>query len=201
MRLLGSNLACFRGGRQVFRGINFELGPGDALLVTGRNGVGKSSLLRVVAGLLRAAEGSLDLVGGTADLTIGEQAHYVGHLDAVKPSLTVLENLRFWARYLGSAVAGAEAALAAIGLDTLADLPASYLSAGQRRRLSLARLFAAQRPLWLLDEPTSSLDLSSQQQFEALMRQHLSAGGLVVAATHAPLALAGARELRLGTTG
>src|SRR5262249_31365438 len=179
----------------------FQVGPGGVLWVTGPNGAGKSSLLRVIAGLLRPVDGSLQLADGDADLTIGEQAHYVGHLDAAKPSLTVLENLRFWARYLGSAAAGADAALAAMGLDKLADLPASYLSAGQRRRLSLARLFAAPRSLWLLDEPTSSLDLSSQQRLEAAMRQHLNGGGLIVAATHAPLPLAGAGELRLGTGG
>jgi heme exporter protein A len=197
MRLEAGGLACIRGGRQVFSGLGFSLNGGEALLVTGRNGAGKSSLLRVVAGLLRAAEGRLDLAGGDPDKTIAEQAHYLGHQDALKSSLTVAENLSFWSRYLGGGD-GTEAALAAVGLTAVSALPAAYLSAGQRRRLSIARLLAVQRPVWLLDEPTSALDREAQDALAGLMRQHLSGGGLIVAAAHGPIGLERAKELRLG---
>lgn len=197
MRLTACDLACTRGGRRVFDGLSFSVNAGEALLVTGRNGAGKSSLLRMLAGLVRVAGGSLTLDGGDSQRTIGEQAHYVGHQDALKPSLSVQENLAFWGRYLGG-VTATEEALAAFDLDDLSDLPAAYLSAGQRRRLSLARLAAAPRPIWLLDEPTSALDAASQARLAELMRRHLSGGGLIVAATHAPIGLDDAKELKLG---
>ena len=197
MRLEASGLACVRGGREVFTGLGFSVGQGEALLVTGRNGAGKSSLLRMVAGLVRVAGGRLALVDAAPDQTIPEQAHYLGHQDALKPSLTVAENLSFWARYLGGAKP-VHGALAAVGLSALADLPAAYLSAGQRRRLSIARLLAAKRPLWLLDEPTSALDRDAQDTLAGLMRRHLSGGGIIVAASHGPIGLDHAKELRLG---
>jgi heme exporter protein A len=196
MRLLGSALGCVRSGRQVFSGVDFSVGSSEALLLLGRNGAGKSSLLRMIAGLLRVAAGRLALDGGDAELSLPEQAHYLGHQDAVKPSLTVLENLNFWAEYLGGARASA-AALAPVGLDAIADLPAAFLSAGQRRRLSLARLAAARRPIWLLDEPTSALDAAAQVRLAELMREHLAGGGMIIAATHGPIGLDAARELRL----
>lgn len=198
MRLAGSDLACVRGGRQVFKGLGFALDAGEALLVTGPNGVGKSSLLRLVAGLVRMDAGRLEFEGGDPELTIGEHAHYVGHQDALKPSLSVHENLVFWAHFLGGATAKGDAALAAVGLDGLARLPASYLSAGQRRRLSLARLVAVERPIWLLDEPTTALDVSAQAMLAELMRTHLRGGGLIIAAVHGPIGLEKAAELRLG---
>jgi heme exporter protein A len=197
MRLLGSDLACFRGGRQVFSGLSFTVAAGEALLVLGPNGVGKSSLLRLVAGLVARAGGALRLEGGDPELTIGEQAHYLGHQDALKPSLTVDENLVFWTRYLGSRE-DTQAALAAVGLAGIAQLPAAYLSAGQRRRLSLARLLAIKRPIWLLDEPTSALDIAAQASLAGFMGQHLAGGGLIVAAAHGPIGLKAAKELRLG---
>jgi len=204
MRIVGSDLACVRGGRQVFRDVNFALGAAEALAVTGPNGAGKSSLLRLAAGLLRPAQGRLALEGGDTELSIGEQAHYLGHQDALKPSLSVAENLRFWGRFLGSTVptgAGKDgAALAAVGLEALVHLPAGYLSAGQRRRLSLARLLAAPRPIWLLDEPTAALDAAAQRMLAELMRAHLAAGGLILAATHGPLGLEKAAELQLGAS-
>jgi heme exporter protein A len=197
MRLSGTNLTCRRGGRDIFVGLNFSVASGEALMVSGRNGAGKSSLLRMLAGLVRVVEGSLDLAGGDRDLTIGEQAHYLGHQDALKPSLSVAENLEFWTGFLGPTIASRSAALAAVGLDTLADLPAGYLSAGQRRRLSLARLLAVKRPIWLLDEPASTLDAAGQRRLRDFMRSHLAAGGLIIAATHAALGIEGAQELWL----
>jgi heme exporter protein A len=197
MRLSAFDLACRRGGRDVFNGISFSVTNGEGLIVTGRNGAGKSSLLRMMAGLLRIASGRLVLEGGDSELTIGEQTHYLGHQDALKPSLSVAENLRFWSGLLGASAADIGAPLTAVGLDTLADLPAAYLSAGQRRRLSIARLLAVKRPIWLLDEPTSALDLAAQERLREFMRVHLAGGGLILAATHGPIGLDGARELRL----
>jgi heme exporter protein A len=198
MHLKGDNLACVRGGREVFAGLDFGLSGGEALLVTGRNGAGKSSLLRLIAGLLRPSAGGLSLSGGDADATLAEQAHYVGHQDAIKPALSVDENLLFWAEFLGAGQIDVTAALAAVDLDRLADLPAAYLSAGQRRRLSIARLAAAPRPIWLLDEPTSALDAPSQARLAGLMREHLAGGGMIVAAAHGPIGLERTRELKLG---
>ena len=203
MRLTASDLACVRGGRTVFRALSFALGAGEALVVTGPNAAGKSSLLRLVAGLLRPQRGRIELEGGASEFTIGEQAHYLGHQDALKPSLSVAENLAFWAAFLGGepakgAAAKGAAALTAVGLDGLAHLPATYLSAGQRRRLSLARLVTVERPIWLLDEPTSALDASGQAMLAGLMQAHLGRGGLILAATHGPIGLDRATELRLG---
>ena len=198
MRLVASDLGCVRGGRQVFSGIGFAVDAGEALLVTGPNGAGKSSLLRLIAGLVGVAGGGIALDGGDGELTIGEQAHYLGHQDALKSALSVSENLAFWACVLGSGAAKVDAALATVGLGNLARLPALYLSAGQRRRLSIARLIAIARPIWLLDEPTSGLDASGQTMLADLMRAHLAGGGLVLAATHGPIGLDGAKALPLG---
>jgi heme exporter protein A len=198
MQLTAENLTCVRGGREVFRGLGFGLKSGEALLVTGRNGAGKSSLLRMVAGLLRIAEGTLALDGGHHDSTIGEHAHYLGHLDALKPALTVSENLKFWAEFLGSASGDITPALQAVDLSPLAHLPAAFLSAGQRRRLSLARLVAVPRAIWLLDEPTAALDTASQRTLADLMRRHLTSGGMIIAVTHGAIGLERARELKMG---
>jgi heme exporter protein A len=197
MRLSGRDIRCVRGGRDVFSGLDFETSSGEALAVTGPNGSGKTSLLRLVAGLLAMDGGSIDLEDGDAELTLPEQAHYLGHRDALKPALSVEENLFFWRDFLGGEVLDAAQSLAAVGLDHAAHLPAAFLSAGQRRRLSIARLLAVRRPVWLLDEPTSALDAAGQGMFARLMRDHLAAGGLIVAATHAPLGI-DAKELRIG---
>ena len=198
MQLSADNLACTRGGRAVFAGLNFSVTGGHALVVTGRNGAGKSSLLRLIAGLVRIADGRLVLEGGEPEASIPEQAHYLGHHDELKPALSVAENLSFWTEFLGADPESVEPALAAVGLGPLAGLPAAYLSAGQRRRLSIARLVAVKRPVWLLDEPTSALDAPSQERLAVLMRDHLAGGGLIVAAAHGPIGLDHPREMRLG---
>jgi heme exporter protein A len=198
MRLRGSDLACVRGGREVFRGLAFTVVAGEALVVTGPNGAGKSSLLRMVAGLVRPQQGQLELEDGDPELSIGEHVHYLGHQDALKPSLSVRENLGFWAALLGGGGEKSEVALAAVGLAGLAPLPAIYLSAGQRRRLAVARLMAVERPIWLLDEPTSTLDAAAQTMLADLMRAHLAGRGLILVASHGPIGLDGVKELRLG---
>ena len=197
MRLSGRGVTCVRGGRNVFSGLDFAASSGEVLAVTGANGSGKTSLLRLIAGLLLPAEGSIALEGGDGELTLPEQAHYLGHRDALKPALSVAENLLFWRDFLGGEVFEADASLKAVALDHAAHLPAAYLSAGQRRRLSLARLLAVRRPVWLLDEPTAALDAAGQELFAGLMRDHLARGGLIVAATHTPLGIE-TRELRTG---
>jgi len=197
MRLSGRGVKCIRGGREVFSGLDFSASAGEALAVTGPNGAGKTSLLRQIAGLLAIPGGSIDLDGGHSELTLPEQAHYLGHRDALKPALSVMENLTFWRDFLGGEASSAAESLAAVGLDHAAHLPAVVLSAGQRRRLSIARLLTVRRPIWLLDEPTSALDSAGQAMFAALMQDHLGRGGMIVAATHAPLGVA-AKELRMG---
>jgi heme exporter protein A len=201
MRLAAHSLTCIRGGRTVFAALSFSVAGGEALAVTGRNGAGKSSLLRVIAGLVHLAAGTLTLTGSEDEATVAEQAHYLGHQDALKSSLSVGENLAFWADFLGGGRDRIAEALEAVDLAPLAGLPAAYLSAGQRRRLSIARLVAVKRPLWLLDEPTSALDVQSQARLAGLMRAHLSGGGMIVAATHGDIGLDAPRELKLGAGG
>jgi heme exporter protein A len=196
MRLSGCGVRCVRGGRDVFSGLDFEAASGEALAVIGANGSGKTSLLRMIAGLLTIAGGSIGIEGGETELTLPEQAHYLGHRDALKPALSVIENLSFWRDFLGGEAFDARQSLAAVGLDHAVHLPAAYLSAGQRRRLSIARLLSVRRPIWLLDEPTNALDAAGQRLFAGLMGDHLTRGGLIIAATHAPLGIA-AHDLRI----
>lgn len=197
IRLSGSGLICVRGGREVFAGLDFEATSSEAVAVVGRNGSGKTSLLRLIAGLLIPAGGTIALAGGDAELTLPEQCHYLGHRDALKPALSVAENLSFWADFMGGERFDAAESLATVGLDHATHLPAAFLSAGQRRRLSLARLLTVRRPVWLLDEPTTALDVAGQDMFGGLMRDHLGRGGLIIAATHTPLGIE-SRELRIG---
>lgn len=187
-------LACERGGRELFRDLDLALAPGEAALVTGPNGAGKSSLLRVLAGLLPPSAGTVAWAGREeADF------HYVGHGDAVKPALTASQNLAFWVRLAGQG--SVAAGLEAVGLVSLAGLPARLLSAGQRRRLGLSRLFAAPAPLWLLDEPTAGLDEAAAEAFVCGLEAHLAGGGAAVIATHVPLGVEAAHRIELGAGG
>jgi heme exporter protein A len=195
--LQADGLAAFRGEFLVFRDLSFTVPAGGALLLAGPNGAGKSTLLRLLAGLLPPAAGRLLWDGQDALADAATQAGrvaFLGHRDAVKPGLTVAENLRFAARLGGF---DAEAALAAMALEALAALPARMLSAGQSRRLALARVVLSPAPLWLLDEPTLGLDTASVARLGGLLAAHRDRGGLVVAATHLPLPLPGAGELAL----
>jgi len=198
MRLSASSLTAERGGRIVFSDLSFEVEAGGSLIVTGPNGAGKSTLLRVLAGLLPRAGGAISLTPA-ADGTLAEQTHYVGHADALKGVLTATENLAFLGPVLDAGHGGmaVEAALAEFALSHVAGLPAAYLSAGQKRRVTLARLLLVKRPVWLLDEPLTALDAASQDLMARVMAAHLAQGGMIVAATHARLGLPG-QELRLG---
>lgn len=196
---VGTALTCVRGERLVFEGVDFRVNPGEVLLLVGPNGSGKSSLLRLMASLIRPAAGRLIWAGkAVADDPESHRArlHYVGHLDALKPVLTVAENLGFYADLRGNA-GRIDAALEAFGLEPLARVPARYLSQGQRHRASLARLIAAQAPLWLLDEPTLGLDDASVARLITVIGKHVADGGAAVIATHAKLALASS-QLALG---
>lgn len=199
MRLVADGLAGERGGEAVFSGVSFMLSRGEALIVTGPNGSGKSTLLRVVAGLLPAAAGRVALEGGGEDFPdLAGACHYLGHQNGLKTALTVAENLSFWQGYLGAPRLAVDAALETVGLPDIASLPFGYLSTGQRRRVAIARLLVSHRPVWLLDEPTAGLDAASERRFADLMRAHLDDAGIVLAATHLPLGLQEAREMRMG---
>ncbi|MEP0068107.1 heme ABC exporter ATP-binding protein CcmA [Pyruvatibacter sp.] len=187
-----TNLACQRGTRLLFEDVSFSLGRGEALVVTGPNGTGKSSLLRILAGLLEEEDG---------EISHDDEMLYLGHLDALKPQMSVMENLRFWVALFGG-TGDLHAALERFGLGHIPDLTAGVLSAGQRRRLTLARFscFLGQdsaRPIWLMDEPDSALDDAGRVLLDELLKEHLSLGGVVLAATHRGLGI-DAAELRLG---
>lgn len=196
--LHAQKLSCRRGERLVFDGLDFSLAAGGVLFVRGANGSGKTSLLRVLAGFIRPSAGSISFASSDDGKNNPEEMiNYVGHLDPVKPSLSVGQNLSLWTRLLGGDE-NAAPALARFGLGHLADLPARYLSAGQKRRLNLARLVAVRRPIWLLDEPTVGLDSEATEQFEAALSDHVAGDGLAVIATHIPMSAPGARDLMLG---
>lgn len=200
MRLVAENLGGERGGERLFSGIEFAVSAGNALLVTGPNGAGKSTLLRIIAGLLVHAEGEIRLEAPPQGFeSLVAATHYLGHLNAMKPVLSIDENLHFWQSFNGTGPYSTAEALERVGLADIRHLPFGYLSTGQKRRAAIARLLVSDRPLWLLDEPTAGLDKASETQFTGLMQQHLAGGGIIVAATHLPLGLAAA-ELSLGTS-
>ena len=196
MELTAKGITCERGGRIVFRDVGFTLREGQLMQLTGPNGSGKSSLLRLIAGLNEAQGGTLSLSGGAGELAIGQQAHYIAHQEAVKTALTVEENLAFWRDFLGGG--DVAAALEAFALTRLATYPAGLLSAGQKRRLALARLVLVPRALWLLDEPTVGLDTASLARLVDVMAAQLARGGMIIAATHVPLGREPDCRLELG---
>lgn len=207
MQLSAEHLTIERGGRAIVRDLSFAVAPGRALVLTGANGAGKTTLLRAVGGFLPLAAGRLTLDGSDADTPIGEYCHVLGHSNGLRPQMTVAENIAFWASYLGEAgpsaadvAARTERAMSAFALEPLADFQVAELSAGQKRRTGLARLIAAERPLWLLDEPTSSLDTAASDLLVAAVNAHLDAGGLAIIATHLPLAISAADTLCLTRT-
>jgi heme exporter protein A len=195
MRLLAEGLGSIRGGRTLFQGLSFALAPSEALMVTGPNGSGKTTFLRLIAGLLPPTAGRIALAG--SEEPIGEAVHFVGHLDALKGALTLGENLAFYRSLFGGEGNAVNEALGRMGIGTLAMLPAEVLSAGQRRRATLARLLVSHRPIWLLDEPANALDADGQMLLARLMQEHRGRGGIVIAATHARLDLTDAREISL----
>jgi heme exporter protein A len=201
MRLSVENLAVARGMRTIFNGVTFKVSAGEALVLVGPNGVGKTTLLRALAGFLPTVAGKVSLEGGEAEASVGEQSHYVGHTNGVKHALSVSENLAFFTKFLSGEPAQpetAEAAAELLGLTDLADVPAGYLSAGQKRRLGLARLLCAKRPIWFLDEPAVSLDTASQAILARMVAQHLEESGIVVSVTHTPLGWTTATTMNLG---
>jgi heme exporter protein A len=200
--IAADGLACRRGAHIVVSGLSFEVRAGTALILRGANGSGKTTLLRTIAGFLPPSAGSIRIRGTFAgEPSQGESIfHYLGHANGVKPRLSVIENISFWQRYYSGAgdIETAEAALQAFGLLSLAGFSAGHLSQGQARRLGLARLLAARRPIWLLDEPSVSLDAASTLLLEHAIAHHLSAGGLAIASTHLDLAIPEATVLELG---
>ncbi|MGF1619544.1 MAG: heme ABC exporter ATP-binding protein CcmA [Rhodomicrobiaceae bacterium] len=187
LQLIVQDLAAQRGSRMIFSGLDLTAPAGRALTVIGPNGAGKTTLLRCIAGLLPVSRGTVRLEGGESDHGVGEQCHYIGHLNGVKPALTVTENLIFFADFLAGDRGTLARATDRLALGGLEDVPAAYLSAGQKRRLGLARLLCAQRPVWLLDEPAVSLDAASQRVLADIVAEHLAGGGIVIAVTHTPL--------------
>ncbi len=200
----GENLTCVRGGRTIFTSLNFNLTAGDALILVGPNGSGKSTLLRLMAGLLRPSSGNLKW--GQTEIheepeIHGGRLHYVGHHYAVKPTLSVLDNVLFWSSLMSGTSKNREAcsvALNTFGLGHLEHIPGRFLSTGQKQRVSLARVLASPAPLWLLDEPTSTLDKETITSLESVIDDHCTSGGIVVISTHSDIQLPNHQVIDLG---
>ncbi len=202
LSLVAAGLGAKRGEDLIFKDISFALGAAEALIVTGPNGSGKSTLLRVVAGLLTPEKGTVSVTGSAADIGHPrELCHYLGHRNGMKRELTVEENLTFWKSFMGDQPGGCgmqvSQAEEAVGLPGIGHLPFGYLSAGQQRRMAMARLLVAWRPIWILDEPTAALDAASDRMFAGLVKAHLAKGGIALAATHQPLGLENTRKLEM----
>lgn len=198
MKLTVDNMTLERGGEPIVSGIGFELAAGEALVITGENGSGKSTALRGMAGLLPLASGSVKLTDETGkpfEGPVREYCHYLGHQNAMKSGLTVHDNLDFWRRFNGHPHLAVEEALEEVDLLHTADLPFHYLSAGQKRRVAIARLLVSDRPVWILDEPTSGLDAPSVATFTGLVKAFAESGGILVAATHLDLGINATRRL------
>ncbi len=202
MELIADQLTVSRGGEIVFCDLGFRVAAGAALVVTGPNGAGKSTLLRTLCGLIEPAAGSarIEGVAGDEPPLLGEYCHYLGHENGMKPALTVASNLAFWRGFLGAPRDEIDQALGKIGLEHVAQLPFAHLSAGQRRRVALARLLVSYRPVWLVDEPISGLDERARATFAGLANHHLNSGGIIIAATHEPLGIADAATLEMRST-
>ncbi|MDP9837421.1 heme exporter protein A [Neorhizobium huautlense] len=203
MRLTVEALSARRGEDLIFKDVSFTLSAGESLILTGRNGSGKSTLLRAVAGLLRPESGRVtwESDGAEPGTRASEACHYLGHRNAMKAELSVRENLEFWQNFVGDFAGGrgmtVTGAADAVGLSGITHLPFGYLSAGQQRRMAFAKLLVAWRPVWILDEPTAALDVSAESVFTALIKDHLGHDGIVLAATHQPLGLENAQELKM----
>lgn len=201
MRLTAEGIAGERGGTELFRDVSFSIGPGEGLVLTGPNGAGKSTMLRILAGLLRPSAGRVFFTEDNGE-PAHEPFHFLSAQNAMKDQLSTLDNLRFWKDFLPGhpSRTGIEplTALERVGLAHTADLPFGYLSTGQRRRAAIARLLVSHRPVWLADEPTSGLDKASESLFASIASSHLSSGGILIAATHLPLGIAGLQEMRIG---
>ena len=200
MRLSVENMGLERAGQEIVSGISFVLQAGEALIVTGENGSGKSTTLRGVSGLLPLAAGSISLEDETGKLfenPVREYCHYLGHLNGMKMSLSVRENLEFWQEFMGDKHLGIEEALEEVDLAHTIDLPFNYLSAGMKRRVAIARLLVSDRPIWVLDEPTAGLDAQSVEVFTALTKAFVEDNGILIAATHLPLGLDNSKTMEI----
>jgi len=201
MKLIVENLSIHRASQEIISNISFELSSGDALIVTGENGSGKSTTLRGVAGLMPLHSGSVKLFDETGKQFEGETreyCHYLGHQNGMKPALTVRENLDFWQKFCGDADLTIEEALDEVDLAHTIDLPFNYLSAGMKRRVSIARLLISDRPIWIVDEPTAGLDAHSVKMFTGLCHAFCEGGGILIAATHLPLGIETEKTLEIG---